>query len=343
MYSKGSRGAAKRLKQHNREGANKMTAIKLVSTKDMPREDWLKHRNAGIGGSDISAILGFNSYKNAVTVFLEKTDQIDSVEENFKMKMGNILEPIVADLFAEEHPELKVKKNNFLLQHPKVPIMLANIDREIICPIRGKGILEIKTTGAFNQKSWTGNTVPDMYMFQVQHYLAVTGYKFAYMAVLIGGNEAYKSYYIDRDEGIISYIEEEAQKFWQCVESNTPPELDGSEASREALGILYPSEESVLEEINLSIHSGAVLEELREIKRQEVALEERRRLLQAQVIQELGNHQIGRVGHYYVTWKPQQRQTVDSKALKAKYPEIHAEVLKISESRPFNLSYKENQ
>ena len=33
-------------------------AIKKISTKDMSREDWLKERKKGIGGSDVACVLG---------------------------------------------------------------------------------------------------------------------------------------------------------------------------------------------------------------------------------------------------------------------------------------------
>lgn len=318
-----------------------MTARKLVNTKNISRDLWHWWRKQGIGGSDISAILGFNNYKNEVSVWLEKTGQIDPVEENFKMKMGNMLEPIVADLFAEEHPELKIKRNHFLLQHSKIDCMTANIDREIICPVRGRGILEIKTTGEFSKKEWTSETVPDMYMFQIQHYFAVTGYKFGYFAVLIGGNTEYKSYLVERDDGIIAFIEAQAVQFWDKVVNNEMPVLDGSEASREALSVIYPHENAKAETIELPFHLMAMMEELQEIKKKETELDERKRFLQAQIITDLGNNTIGRVGNYYVTWKPQTRNTVDSKLLKEKFPDVHAAVLKQGQSRPFLLGYKE--
>jgi putative phage-type endonuclease len=306
-----------------------MTAIKVVNTKGMSREDWLQHRKAGIGGSDIAAILGFNAYRNAVSVWLEKTGAIDEVpEENFKMKMGHVLEPVVAGLFAEEYPEMKIRNNNYLLRSRKVPCMLANIDREVICPKRGKGVLEIKTTGDFNKKKWTDTNIPDDYMFQVQHYLAVTEYDFAYIAVLIGGNTEYKSYLIERDEGVIEFIQDEATKFWRMVEENEQPELDGSDASQDALKVMYKADNAVAESVDLPFELQAALEELKLIKAEEDKLKERKDLLQVLVKNEVGNYTMGRVGDWYVTWKPQIRNTVDSTLLKKQYPDVYAAVLK---------------
>ena len=38
----------------------------IADTKDMPKTEWLKHRQAGIGGSDASCIAGLNPWKSAI-------------------------------------------------------------------------------------------------------------------------------------------------------------------------------------------------------------------------------------------------------------------------------------
>ena len=45
-----------------------------ANTKDMPKDEWLKKRKYGIGGSDASSILGFNPYKSSMAVYLDKID-----------------------------------------------------------------------------------------------------------------------------------------------------------------------------------------------------------------------------------------------------------------------------
>ena len=52
-----------------------MKAVKLISTIGMSRENWLKYRQAGLGGSDASAVLGVSKYKSALRCWLDKTEQ----------------------------------------------------------------------------------------------------------------------------------------------------------------------------------------------------------------------------------------------------------------------------
>ena len=54
----------------------------IANTKDMPKDEWLKKRKCGIGGSDASSILGFNPYKSSMAVYLDKIDDdTDSIED----------------------------------------------------------------------------------------------------------------------------------------------------------------------------------------------------------------------------------------------------------------------
>ena len=47
-----------------------MTANVLVSTGNLPYEDWLEYRKAGIGGSDASVVCGVSRYKSPVELWM---------------------------------------------------------------------------------------------------------------------------------------------------------------------------------------------------------------------------------------------------------------------------------
>ena len=49
-----------------------MSANVLVSTENMPYEDWLEYRKQGIGGSDAAVACGISRYKSPVELWLEK-------------------------------------------------------------------------------------------------------------------------------------------------------------------------------------------------------------------------------------------------------------------------------
>jgi len=203
----------------------------------MTREEWLEARRKGIGGSDAAAVCGLNPYKSPLEVYLEKIGEIDPPEDNEAMYWGRKLEDIVAQEFSER-TGLKVRRVNSILQHKEVPFMLANLDRVIVGNDEGPGVLECKTSSAFKLKDW--EEVPLMYQLQVYHYLAVTGYKYAYLAVLIGGR-IFKTFRLDRDEEIIANLIKIESDFWHNhVLAGVMPEPDGNKTSTELLSKLYP-------------------------------------------------------------------------------------------------------
>ena len=51
----------------------KGAALRLVSTKDLERDDWLKVRRTGIGSSDAAAAIGLNPYQSQLELWMLKT------------------------------------------------------------------------------------------------------------------------------------------------------------------------------------------------------------------------------------------------------------------------------
>jgi len=219
-------------------------ALRLVETRRLSRDDWLAVRKTGIGGSDAAAAVGLSPYVSQLELWLEKTgrdahltkpDPADTTEPIY---WGTLLEPIVAAAYTQQTGH-RVRKVNAILQHPTVPFMLANLDREIV-GVPGVQILECKTAGEFGARLWRDG-VPEYVQLQVQHQLAVTGKRAAEVAVLLCG-QALEVHRIDRDDALIIRLIELERQFWRCVETDTPPPADGSESANQALRCLYPKD-----------------------------------------------------------------------------------------------------
>lgn len=74
----------------------------LVKTAGMSREEWLRWRTKGIGGSDVSVIAGVNPFRSIFQLWLEKTGQVEPEEtENDNTHFGNVLEPVVKGSFPK--------------------------------------------------------------------------------------------------------------------------------------------------------------------------------------------------------------------------------------------------
>ena len=215
---------------------------RILDKRKMNEEDWQNYRSnqqTGIGGSEIATILGINPYKSKFTLWLEKTGQKarDNVTGD-AVEWGNILEPVIRDKFKRE-TGFKVFQNNFVLVHDTHDFMVANIDGEVIDPqFQGRGVLEVKTTHERNKNKWEDGC-PIYYMSQVQWYLGVTGYSYAYICVLIGGS-TFKYFLIERDDYLIDLMIKEAQNFMYQVDQLIPPEIGGSKNESEWLAQAFP-------------------------------------------------------------------------------------------------------
>lgn len=310
-----------------------MQAELLVSTTNMSREDWLAWRQNGIGGSDASVILGLNKYKTPFELWLEKTGQTNLDESAGEAAyFGNILEDLVAKEF-EVRSGKKVRKRNAILKHPEHPFLLANIDRKVVGE---HAVLECKTASAYLAKEWESDEIPESYIVQVQHYLGVTGYKKAYMAVLIGGQRfVWKE--IERDQELIDLIFQAEIHFWNHhVLQGIPPALDGSSAAEKFLKERFEKAEA-LKTVDLAHAYKGKIERYKELKETIKELKVQQTLLENEMKYELKEVESGFVHNYQVNWKMINANKVSTQDLKEKFPDVYKKVLKESSYRKFEV------
>lgn len=305
----------------------------FADTRNMTREEWLEARRRGIGGSDASAILGLNPYTSPLKVYTDKIGKGKEEQTNEAMRQGTDFEQYVADRFVEE-TGLKVRKINKILQHPSYPWMLANIDREI--PGTNFG-LECKTTSPYSKFKFDEGEINPHYYWQSMHYMAVTGAVKWYVAVLVLG-KSFHVFEINRDEDAIQTLIDAEHNFWvNHVLAKDPPLPTGADADDIAINTLF--EQGVTEEDVIDVGELDSLLELRQMtiaQRDELIVEIKEYDQQIKMV--MGEHQRGASATWKVNWTNTSTSKVDTKLLKEKYPDIAAEVTKVTPGRRFSVS-----
>lgn len=304
----------------------------VLNTKDMTHEEWLKARQAGIGGSDAGTILGVNKWKSKTQLFFEKVNpELKQQVDNEFIYWGNVLEDVVAKEF-ETRTGKKVRKNNKMLRHPEHEFMLANLDRVIVGE---KALLECKTTSQYNIDQWKDDEIPASYLCQIQHYMAVTGYEKAYIAVLCGGNQfIWKE--VPRDDELIEIIINAEKDFWyNNVLAGVIPEIDGSDATKDFLNHMYKDIDET--EVQLSDDVETLLTALEQVKQEEKELKELKTQYENKIKHILGNNLAGKTSGYQITWKPQVRKTLDTKKIREIYGEQLDPYYKETETRVLKI------
>ena len=202
-------------------------------------KQWLKERLNGIGGSEVSAIIGKNPYLTNQELWEIKVGI--KIPEDIGNKpyvvYGKEAEAPLRQLFELDYPRYKViYESEFdLVRHPDHPYIFATLDGRLVEKETGRlGILEIKTTEILRsmQKEKWNQGIPDNYYIQVLWQLLATGFDFAVLKAQLKYNydelrTESRHYFIERSEveEDIEYLKNEAIKFWGYVERQERPPL----------------------------------------------------------------------------------------------------------------------
>lgn len=303
----------------------------ITKVKTASHEEWLALRSKYIGGSDAAAVVGLNPWVSPYSLWAEKTGKAPSFSGSLATEVGTYLEDFVAKKFEAETGK-KVRKANQSFLNRQYPFAIANIDREIVGEDAG---LEIKTTSELNLNKFKSGEYPAQYYCQCVHYMAVTGKSRWYLAVLIGNRE-FVWFTIDRDEAEIAALMTAEANFWKLVKKDTPPGIDGTQATTEAIHTIY----SESNESKVDLYSYAsVLDQYMALEKQIKELEKMRDEYANMVKAFMGEAGAGECGRYRVSWKSSPRRCFDSKRFFEEHPEIDAAgYYKESNVRTFRVS-----
>lgn len=309
-----------------------------IPTHNMSRQEWLQARKTGIGGSDSSVILGFNPWKSSFQLYIEKTSEHVEEVDNEAIHWGNILEEVVAEEFTRRTGK-KVRRRHLMFRHPEHNFMIADIDRDVVGE---KALLECKTTNAFNADAWKGDEIPAAYICQLQHYMAVLGYEKAYIAVLIGGQKfVWKE--VERDDEFIELLIQAEKDFWENhVLEGIPTEIDGSPSATELLNKMYPQDNGEIIMLE-SDKAEMLIEAIESIKAEVKEKEKLQKEYENKLKLMIGEAAVGVTPRFEVNLKTYNRNSIDTKRLKAELPDIAEKYTKTSTYRQLKINQIEQE
>lgn len=222
------------LKQYQDKHQQRLVHIdeKLKGVTD-EMERFRLNRKKGLGGSDMSALLGTSKYRTTHQVWLEKTGRSEGFKGNLATAFGQYAEDFVAQYYAAQTGYSVSEANTVIC--PEHPFLLANFDRLVLKDGKIIGGLECKTTGYnFPALDWKGRSRPKWgeqnvyanhelisssdeidpdYYGQVQFYLGVSGLDWWDVGVLISNHDL-RFYRVFKDEQFISNMFRTAEIFW---------------------------------------------------------------------------------------------------------------------------------
>lgn len=215
------------------EGSDGVVEKHILSS----HEEWLENRSKGIGGSEISAVVGCNPYMDNVTLWEIKTGRrkADDISNKPYVQYGTQAEEHLRALFSLDFPQYKVMyEENNSFTNDRYPFEQASLDGWLVDDKGRTGILEIKTTEilrSMQMEKWK-DRIPDNYYCQLIYYLAVLEADFGVLKAQLKSCHdgeiilTTKHYFIEHSEveDDINYLMSEGEKFWRyVVEDERPP------------------------------------------------------------------------------------------------------------------------
>ena len=246
--------------------------------------EWHDARSRVIGGSEVGSIMQVNSFESRYVLWYRKAGFIQREEvENPLFEWGHRLEPVVAEKFADNHPEYAVQVSGSWV-HRDRPWHGANPDR-LLAPIyeyegeeyvgEPEAILEIKTS--MSGYGWENDMCPIKYVAQLRWYMECFSLDYGYLAVLVSLGD-YREFLVPRDpaKAVISMqtgneewysiggdeMLDAADEFYmslpgQLFEHGAPPDIDGGTDTYDLIRERHPDINNV--DIEVTVEEAAEL------------------------------------------------------------------------------------
>lgn len=185
-------------------------------------EPWHAARANRIGASEIGVVCGWAPWQTREELLAEKMNPTPKAQTK-AMRRGHLLEPAVADWFAEETGATYTDDSNATFVHTQTDWALANPDR--LCA-DGSG-LEVKTAGDSSHDHGRPDVwhwgrqgtdqIPFLYLAQCQQSMYVTGCSTWHLAVLFAVHKqerfSFRKYRIRFDPAVAQYLIRQGDAF----------------------------------------------------------------------------------------------------------------------------------
>ena len=261
-----------------------MTAELVMSQPaiDRDRDRWLKERQAGLTATDAGMMLGVapRSQGGPWVLYHKKLAGLETGDTS-AMERGRVLEPLVAQRFADRRPDLHLEPGG-LYRSAEVPWMMATLDRLGYDTATEGGVtvtttrrpVQLKTAAVITEE-WgeDGSAImPTHYRAQALWEMALDESDEVLVPCQFIDPWELRVYRLVRDAKTVADIRlliDYGARFMHRLEHHDPPPVDDSSAATEILHQLFPDvdERSVQVPVKLSRRYRAALASVARAKR----------------------------------------------------------------------------
>lgn len=316
--------------------------MEIKKTVCKSNKEWRELRAHSFGASAVGILLGENHFTTPYQLALRMRDELQGkfdYSQSLAMLRGHAYEQGVADLFSWQSgiQVIKASSAEYIVQRSDIPFLHASPDRTYWIDPNGlrhgknaeqnKGLLECKTT----RMPINPDNLPLSWIAQLQTQMGVCGYSEGYIAYdCLSSSDGFGYCRFEFDQETFDNIVELVRDFWQrCIVGGEDP--DPVNAEDVILRYPAPVEGKTITDYG---EAQSIIQSILKLKQSKKEVEEAIEQ-QSNTLKTLFKDNeaiIDPAGILLATYKQTKpRTTIDSKKLKAEYPEAYTACAKTGE------------
>lgn len=246
-----------------------MTAT-LIGTFESGSPGWHAARAGGLGGSEISAVLGLSPFESRFSLWHRKAGAVGPVEEAPEMYWGKVLEPVIIAEFERRHPDWYVVQTG-TWAHEERWWQVGNPDALLYrsSPYRSSlaaagvrppdRILETKLSMFGDGWGEDGtDQVPPHVRCQCIWYGDVLGVDTVHVCVFIASGLDVRTYTLTWEPAEAELLRDAGERFLADVAQGVRPDIDEHTATYQVIREMHPDIDGTSVELSNDVARGFI-------------------------------------------------------------------------------------
>lgn len=265
------------------------------------QEHWLELRTKDLTSTEAAVLFNHSPYQTYFELWhAKKSGRSSSFTQNERMKWGNRLEAAIAHGIAQEQGwEIVPMKDYWRVPGLRIgssfDFMITSGDEPEHLEIKNVDWLQYRDKWIEHDDGYI--EAPLHIELQVQHQMAVSGFKRAHIGVLVGGNEA-KLLTRERDENAIAAIRHQASTFWKSIDADEAPNPDLTRDADAIIGMYNYAEPGKIVDASSDEEIASLIAAYKEHKAEMGRHEDIAKAIKADVLLRIGDAEKVICGEY---------------------------------------------
>lgn len=221
-------------------------AVEISDATTLARDEWLAvHRDGEVlTASMVATAMGHNPFCTPLKLYGQIIGAVPWPEETERMRLGHKAEPFIAELYEDETKRPAYNLGEYTMQrHDDFPLVMSTLDRTtcrragcVVSTCQERGPLQLKLVGWRMARHWE-DEIPLYVQIQEQVEMAATGWEWASVAALLGG-ERFTWGDLERNDLFIKHMYGAVERFLKMVKNREEPPAEWRDA--DTLKMIHP-------------------------------------------------------------------------------------------------------